>query len=280
MGKLVAAFAVSHAPGQIGFPERAEPSKKQNVYQAWAQLRSKFEKAKPDILVGVSNDHLQNFHRVQPPFCVGMGDSHILPREAYAKMLRLTPHPVKGHASFAESLVRVAAENGVDLSFSEELQLQDEFSVPKHFLDPEDKVPLVPILTNCLNRNQPPPRRFYELGRIIAKAIQSRPPDERIAVIGTGGLSHDPSGPNWCLIDQSFDRRFLELLIQGETEKLFREFTLERIFEPGKGGTPEILNWFAPLGAVGAGAKATLLCYEPVPEWATGMGYVYWELQN
>lgn len=278
MGKLVAAFAASHAPGQTGFPERAEPSRKENVYQAWAQLRSKFEQAKPDILVGVSNDHFQNFHRVQPPFCVGVGEAHTLPREAYAKMLRLTPHPVRGHTSFAESIIRVGAENGVDLSFSEELQLQDEFSVPKHFLDPEDQVPLVPILTNCLNRNQPPPRRFYELGRIIAKAIESRPSNERIAVIGTGGLSHDPSGPNWCLIDEGFDRRFLELLVEGETEKLFREYTLDRIFEPGKGGTPEILNWFAPLGAVGAGAKATLLCYEPVPEWATGMGYVYWEL--
>lgn len=280
MGKLVAAFGASHAPGQTGFPELAAPAKKENIYMAWAELRKKFEKAKPDILVGVSNDHFQNFHRVQPPFCVGTAASHILPRQAYAKMLRLTPHPVRGHVAFAESLIRVAAENGVDLAFSEDLQFQDEFSVPKHFLDPEDRVALVPILTNCLNRNQPPPERFYELGRIIAKATESSPAGERIAVIGTGGLSHDPTGPNWCLIDENFDRRFLKLIVEGDTETLFREFTLERIFEPGKGGTPEVLNWFAPLGAVGARTKATLLCYEPVPEWATGMGYVCWELQT
>jgi hypothetical protein len=97
-------------------------------------------------------------------------------------------------------------------------------------------------------------------------------------VIATGGLSHDPTGPNWCLIDEKFDRRFLDHLVQGSTESLLREYTLERIFQPGKGGTPEILNWFAALGAVGAGTTATLLCYEPVREWATGMGYVAWDI--
>lgn len=280
MGTLVAAFAMSHAPGQTGFPDLPPVVKRDNVSKAWAQLKSKFDKARPDVLVGVSNDHLQNFFRVQPPFCLGMSETHILPREAYAKMLRLTPHPVKGHVGFAQTLVQTASENGVDLAFSDELQFQDEFSVPKHFLDPEDKVPLVPILTNCLNRNQPSPKRFYELGKIIAKTIEKRPERERIAVIGTGGLSHDPTGPNWCLIDERFDRRFLELLVSGETETLFREFTLEKIFEPGKGGTPEILNWFAAMGAVGARSKATLLCYEPVPEWATGMGYVSWEISH
>lgn len=278
MGKLVAAFAASHAPGQVGFPELAPAEKKDNVYRAWAELRRRFEEARPDVMVAISNDHLQNFHRVQPPFCVGTSEWHLLPRPAYAKMLRLAPRRFRGGVSFAEWLLRVAAESGRDLAFSEDLQFQDEFTVPKHFLDPEDRVPLVPILTNCLNRLQPPPRSFFELGRIVAKAIEGRPAGERVAVIATGGLSHDPTGPNWCLIDETFDRRFLDLLACGDTEALFREYTLERIFEPGKGGTPEVLNWFAALGAVGSGKRAEVLCYEPVPEWATGMGYVCWDL--
>jgi hypothetical protein len=166
----------------------------------------------------------------------------------------------------------------MDLTFSEDLEFQDEFSVPKHFLDPEDKVPIVPIVTNCLNRNQPTPQSFYRLGALIARAIRIRPPKERIAIMGTGGLAHDPTGPNWCIIDEEFDRRFLQLLVDGETETLLNDFTLEMIVAPGKGGTPEILNWFAPLGAVGSGTKANLLCYEAVPEWATGIGLLCWNL--
>jgi hypothetical protein len=278
MGKIVAAFGVSHAPGQTGIPELAPPTKKDNVYRAWDSLRARFEDARPDLLVGVSNDHLQNFFHVQPAFCIGTGETHILPMESYAKNVRLTSHPVQGHPSFAHDLIRTGSDNNVDLAFSDELYFRDDFSIPKHFLDPDDRVPLVPILTNCLHRNQPPPRRFLELGRVLAKTAESRPADERIAVIATGGLSHDPTGPNWCLIDQEFDRRFLQHLVQGTTEELVCEYTLEKIFQPGKGGTPEILNWFAALGAVGAGTTATLLCYESVPEWATGMGYVAWNV--
>lgn len=280
MGKLVAAFAVSHAPGQTGRPDAAPPEKKAKIFKAWDELKRKLETSRPDLLVGISNDHFQNFFRIQPAFCVGIGEAHILPDEPFAKRLRLKSRSVRGHVDFARSLLDTASENGVDLAYSEELKFEDEFAVPKHFLDPEEKIPLVPILTNCLNRSQPSPKRFYELGRIIARTIEKRPADERIAVIGTGGLSHDPTGPNWCLIDENFDRRFLELLVKDEIETLFREYTLERIFEPGKGGTPEMLNWFSVLGAVGGGKKAIPHCYEPVAEWATGMGYVSWEISH
>lgn len=278
MGKLVAAFAVSHAPGQTGRPEAAPPEKKERIFGAWNELKRKLEASVPDLIVGISNDHFQNFFRVQPSFCVGTGEAHMLPNESFAKKLRLDSRSVKGHVDFAWSLVNTASENGMDLAYSEELIFEDEFAIPKHFLDPSDRIPLVPILTNCLNRNQPSPKRFYELGKIIAKTIQRRPAEEKVAVIGTGGLSHDPTGPNWCLIDEEFDRRFLELLVNRDVEALFQEYTLKRIFEPGKGGTPEILNWFSVLGAVGGELKATVHGYEPVSEWATGMGYVSWEI--
>jgi protocatechuate 4,5-dioxygenase beta chain len=280
MGRIVAVFAASHAPGQTGFPEVAGQDKKEAVYRAWMDLKSRFKKARPDVLVGISNDHFQNFHRVQPPFCVGIGEEHVFPREEQSKFLRLKPHAVKGHVPLATLLLQTAADGGMDLAYSEELKFQDEFSVPKHFLDPADEIPFVPILTNCLNRNPPQPRRFYELGRVIAKTVESYPTGERVAVIGTGGLSHDPFGPNWCIIDETFDRRFLDLIVEDDKEALFAEFTLERIVKPGVGGTPEILNWFAALGAVPHGSRATVVAYEPVPQWATGMGYVAWNIAS
>lgn len=277
MGELVAALGVSHAPGQTAFPEIAPPDKWERIRAAWHELETRLNAASPDIIVAISNDHLQNFFRVQPAFCVGRADAHVLPTKSQAGWLRLESRAVPGHPAFAETLIGIAAARGVDLAFSEDLVFHDEFSVPWHFLAPDDRVGFVPILTNCLNRDPPSPRRFFELGRVIAAAIADRPPEERIAVIGTGGLSHDPMGPNWCLIDEAFDRRFLQLLVAGQTEVLFREYTLERIFEPGKGGTPEILNWFTALGAVGHGKKATMICYESVPELATGLGYLVWD---
>ena len=34
------------------------------------------------------------------------------------------------------------------------------------------------------------------------------------------------------------------------------------------------------LGTVAPGSKATIIAYEPVPEWATGMGYVAWHVET
>ena len=278
MGKLVAVFAVSHAPGQTGFPEVIGTEKQEAVQKAWVNLRTRFKEARPDVLIGISNDHFQNFHRIQPPFCVGIADEHVFPREQQSKFLRLDSRIVRGDRAFSTLLLEIAAKEGMDLAYSEELQFQDEFSIPKHFLDPNDDVPFVPLLTNCLNRNPPSPRRFYELGRIISKAIERCETKARVAVIATGGLSHDPFGPNWCLIDEAFDRRFLDLIVRDDRETLFAEFTLDRIFEPGIGGTPEILNWFGALGVVPPDTAATLILYEPIPQWATGMGYLAWDI--
>jgi protocatechuate 4,5-dioxygenase beta chain/2,3-dihydroxyphenylpropionate 1,2-dioxygenase len=92
MGKLVAAFAASHAPGQTGFPEVADKEKQEAVYRAWMELKKRFREARPDVLVGISNDHFQNFHRIQPPVCVGIAGEHVFPREQQAKFLRLNSH--------------------------------------------------------------------------------------------------------------------------------------------------------------------------------------------
>lgn len=133
MGQLVAAFGLSHAPGLTGNPEATTPEKRVKIYGAWSQLKEHFERVRPDVLIGVSNDHFQNFHCVQPPFCVGVAETHTFPREAYAKSLRLTPHPVRGHPEFAQSLLQTASDEYMNLTYAEELEFQDEFSIPKHF---------------------------------------------------------------------------------------------------------------------------------------------------
>ena len=280
MGTLVAAMGVSHVPSHTAYPEMAPPEKLRAIRAAWATLKDALAAAQPDLIVAVSNDHFQNFFPVQPAFCVGTGDTHVMPAKINARQLKLDSRPVAGSPGFAGHLLRTADAERLPLAFSDALIFMDEISIPQRFLDPDNRLPVVPILTNCLNRHQPSPRRFFELGAVIARAIAHDPDNRRIAVIATGGLSHDPLGPNWCLVDEAFDRRFLALLEAGDTEQLFGEYTLERIMEPGKGGTPELLNWFVALGAVGAGRKATVLCYESVPEWATGVGYAMWPIDG
>lgn len=278
MSTLVAAMAVAHVPSHTAYPELAPPDQLGRITAAWSSLRAKLAAAQPDIVVAISNDHFLNFFPVQPAFCVGTGEAYDMPAATHAQRLKLETRSVAGSPAFAEHLLTVADDCRMPLAFSDDLIFIDEFSIPQRFLDPENRMAWLPILTNCLNRNRPSPRTFFALGEVVVQAIARDDADRCVAVIATGGLSHDPLGPNWCLVDEAFDRRFLALLESGDTDALFAEFTPEKILEPGKGGTPETLNWFAALGAVGAGARAEILCYEPVPAWATGVAYASWPL--
>lgn len=278
MGQLVSVAACSHAPGQTRAPHQADEARYRNILGAWQGLRQRIETSQPDVVVAISNDHFRNFPFVVPGFCVGTGETHAIPTERYAEWLKVTPRNVKGSPAFAEHLLAVADEECFPLAFAEALEFVDEFAVPARFLGLEQSL-LVPIITNCLHRNRPTPRLFFTLGQVVAKAVATSPENLRVAVLATGGLSHDPMGPRWGIVDEAFDRRFLSLLEAGQTAVLLEEFTIEKILEPGRGGTPETLNWFAALGAAGGGTRAEILCYESVPEWSTGMGYVIWRIE-
>jgi protocatechuate 4,5-dioxygenase beta chain len=276
LGQLVACFGVAHAPGQTSLPEIAPVEKLAAIKTAWAELRERLNAASPSLIIAVSNDHLQNFFPVQPQFCLGLADANTFPAPAHSKRLRLEPRSFRGHPEFGQLLLATADKEKFPLSHSEELEFIDEIAIPLHFLVQDTTIPILPILTNCLYRNPPSPRMFYALGEVIRRAIYAANSELRVAVIATGGLSHDPQGPNWGLIDEEFDRRFLGLVERGDRDAIFREFTLERIYSAGKGGTPETLNWFVGLGVAGS-TSADVICYEPVQEWATGMGYVAWQ---
>jgi hypothetical protein len=278
MSALVAIFAVSHVPGHTVNPDMVPRPQMAGIQAAWSRLQIELSNVRPDVVVAVSNDHFLNFFPVQPAFCVGTGEAHAMPSTACAKYLKIPSRDVRGNPSFAEHLLHIADSSGFPLAFSDEFVFNDEIAIPQRFLDPENRFSWLPILTNCLNRNRPSPESFFRLGDVIARSIREDKADRRVALVAAGGLSHDPFGPNWCLIDEAFDRRFLALLEAGKTDTLFAEFTPTKILEPGRGGTPEILNWFTALGAAGAGTRAVILSYEAVPTWATGVAYAFWPL--
>ena len=276
MAQLVALMATAHVPGQTSSPQAAEPAKLAVVRDVWSRLGELLRAARPDLLVAISNDHYQNFLAVVPPFCVGTGESHWLPEERFAAPLRLQPRRVAGSPDMAALLLHIGEQQGMPLAFADRLEFIDELSLPVHLLRLDEACRLLPILTNCLHRHRPGARSFLKLGQVIAQLVAQAPAELRIAVLATGGLSHDPMGPEWGLIDEAFDRRFLALVEAGDLDQLLAEVTPARIDEAGKGGTPETLNWFCALGVAGPGVPAQIHAYVAVPEWATGLGFATW----
>ncbi len=152
--------------------------------------------------------------------------------------------------------------------------------MPLKFLTPQYDVALVPIHMNCIVPPLPSPERCYAVGEMIADIVRrKRPAGARVAIMATGGLSHDPGGPRYFAVDEKFDRRFLALLEAGDPDRLLKEITIEAMAAAGDGGTTELLSWIVALGAAGK-RPARTLCYEAAVELRCGMGGVVWDMER
>ena len=275
MAEIVAAMAMTHSPGLTGWFDRASADYQQLALTATAEMRRRLEAARPDTLVMFSNDHLLNWPINNiPEYTVGIGEDHVGPADWFDEWLGMEKYRVAGDPALARFLVNEAARRGLALAYLREMQFDDGISVPTHYLNPDARFRLVPITMNCNVPPIPSPARAYEVGRVLGEAMRAYPAPTRIAVIATGGLSHEPGGPRYFWVDEDFDRWFLDLLKAGDHDRLLRECTLERMEAAGSGGTAELLAWIAVLAMTRG--PADVLAYMPAIAWRSGTGMVAW----
>lgn len=285
---LVAALAASHAPNILLEPgaewedfmtlhysmapqgSGSKPTVEQqsqlrkDAEAAFAVLRADMEEAKPDVLIVVANDQFVNFFWNNiPTFMVTVAD------EVKGQFTRHTFH-YKNHKELGRAIVRAGMEKGIDFSFGEYVELQHTQTVPLYFILREPRIPILPIYVNTWVDPAPTPRRCYQVGELLRTVADHA--RERIAVLGTGGLSHYPGSPRIGEIDTQFDHQLLEIMRAGKGRSLV-ERSVEDLLQAGD---TEFLNWMVVLGAVGD-AKASYTAY--MPDFvATGWGFASWKL--
>jgi protocatechuate 4,5-dioxygenase beta chain len=276
VARIVAAMAMTHAPGLTGWFDQAPGDQQALALRALADMRGRLGAARPDVIVAFSNDHLLNWPiNNTPEYTVGIGAEHVGPADWYDEWLALDTYRIPGHPALARHLVNAGARRGLALAYLRQMQFDDGISVPMHFLNPAASIALVPVTMNCTVPPIPAPARAYQVGRLLRELLLAHPEDLRVAVLATGGLSHEPGGPRYFRVDEAFDRWFLDLLAKGDHEALLAECTLERMEAAGSGGTAELLAWILVL-AFTAG-PAEVLAYMPAVAWRSGTGMVVWE---
>src|SRR5690606_28192749 len=123
---------------------------------------------------------------------------------------RLPRTRIAGHPDFSRLLLNVAYGSDFEPAFAGRVAIEHGIAVPLHFLVPQADIPIVPILQNCMVPPLPRLSRCYEFGRVVRQAAERS--GLRVAVVGTGGLSHSPGAPEAGIIDETFDREFLRRL--------------------------------------------------------------------
>jgi aromatic ring-opening dioxygenase catalytic subunit (LigB family) len=275
MAQVVAAMAMTHSPGLTGWFDRAPEDQRRQARRALGEMRDRLRAARPDVIVLVSNDHLLNWPiNNTPEYTVGIGAEHVGPADWYDEWLALEKYRIPGHTALARYLVNEGARRRLALAYLRDMQFDDGVSVPMHYLNPEGDIALVPVTMNCTVPPIPTPQRAYEVGTTLREMVHAYPGALRVAVLATGGLSHEPGGPRYFWVDEEFDRWFLDLLRKGDHETLVRECTLERMEAAGSGGTAELLAWIVALAFTTGPAE--VLAYMPAIAWRSGTGMVVW----
>src|SRR5207247_5034997 len=102
------------------------------------------------------------------------------------------------------------------------MKLDHGFLVPMPLFfghDPTWTVKSVPLVVNVIQHPIPTGRRCLALGRAIRAAVEKYPKDTRVAVIGTGGMSHQLHGERFGHLNSQFDNYWLDA-IEGNPKEL------------------------------------------------------------
>ena len=91
---------------------------------------------------------------------------------------------------------------------------------------------------------------------------------ERIALVGTGGISHWPATPDSGKINEAWDREFLERWQANDRQALL-SYTDEATYRDGGQGGFEIRTFIAR-GRGREGPRDAVQHYRPIPMFAVG----------
>jgi aromatic ring-opening dioxygenase catalytic subunit (LigB family) len=261
---LVFAGIMSHGPGMTARSERADPAVRDPFFAALERLRGALEASRPDALIVVAAEHFANFFmNNMPAYCIGMGEEYEGPIED-PDWLRIPRRTIPGAPDLSRRIVGKVMER-VDVAYAEEWKFDHGIMVPLSFLTPGFDVPVIPVNINCQGPPLTPLDRAYEFGRALREACDCVP--ERVALMGTGGISHWPATPNSGKINEQWDAQFLDRWLRNDREALTSYTDEETLRDAGQGGF-EIRTLISVAGAC-EGRTGELWFCKPIPIFAT-----------
>lgn len=262
---LVFAGVCSHAPGITGRADMADKTDKDEFYSAFHKMRQALEASRPDALIVVAAEHFANFFmNNMPSYCIGMGDEYEGPIED-PEWLGIARTKVPGNPDLSQRLIREVS-NTSDVAYAEEWKFDHGIAVPLHFLTPRYDLDIIPVNINCQGPPLTPLHRAYEFGKSLRRACDELP--ERIALVGTGGISHWPATPDSGKINEFWDREFLDRWARNDKDALL-DFDDASVYRDAGQGGFEIRNYIAVSGAT-EGSTAEIWHYKPIPIFAVG----------
>jgi 2,3-dihydroxyphenylpropionate 1,2-dioxygenase len=263
---LVYVGILSHGPGITGRAHLVEDTAvRDEFYRHLEQQRQDLVASGAEALIVVAAEHFANFFMDNmPAYCIGVGEKHVGPIED-PEWLQIARTEIPGAPQLARRLTEQVMRS-VDLAYAEEWQCDHGIMVPLHFLTPQFDLPVIPVNINCQGPPLTPLARVWAFGEALRSACDQQP--ERIAVVGTGGISHWPATPDSGKINEAWDRQFLDRLMRGDKQALLAYTDPDVYRDAGQGGF-EIRTLIAAAAVAGAPGELQFYSAE-LPIFAVG----------
>lgn len=256
-----------------------------------------------DVAVIVGSNHFRGFWLdLMPAFTIGVGDvigagEHGTPEG---------PQPID--VELAGLLYEGLLDRDFDPAQSAKLTVDHGITHAVQYIVPPGCA-IVPVVVNCFAKPLPSPRRCAALGAALGGIIAGDGLDRRVAVIGSGGLSHQLPFPDWrhprsdddeylvgswtegrgrwaefeprrraiitsapAQLAETFDADVLAHVEHGTVDELAGR-SGDDLEADGGNGAHEVRCWIAMAAACGW-APGRALAYSAMPEWLTGMAVV------
>lgn len=176
-----------------------------DVNAAIAHARLFVQEYDPELVVIFSPDHYNGFfYKVMPSFCIGMRARGV---GDYGTHLG----PLNVPEDIAADCAKAVLGSGVDVAVSVSMDVDHGTVQPleKLFGDATSR-PVIPIFINAIAAPLGPLHRCRALGTAVGNYLATL--DERVLVIGSGGLSHSPPVPTLATAGPAV----LQRIVHGE----------------------------------------------------------------
>ncbi|WP_288350196.1 protocatechuate 3,4-dioxygenase [uncultured Thalassospira sp.] len=269
MAQIVGGFVVPHNPVMYFNPKGASQEQSDKVYGAYAKLAERIAELEADTAIIIGCDHYILFGtECLPPYVISTGEIE----GPVDQLPGIKRAQIPSHAEMGEHIAKVGHSEGFDWTVGRMLSVDHSIGIPHHLLiKPNTGIKTVAVMLACGVDPYLPMKRSWDLGEHIAKAVAAFPGDERVVVIGSGGISHHVGDERMGEVNPTFDNKVLDIVARGDKDAMLA-MTDEEILRDGGNGAMEIRTYACAMAATGA-VGGIVVDYEPIEGWVTGMGF-------
>lgn len=251
MSRIIGGFGISHTPSMgieydKGMAQGFDP-RWQKWFDGTRRLKQWLADTKPDKMVIVYNDHLNHFDfDAYPTIAIGVAPEFRQADEGWGPR----PFPsLVGDVDLGWHMTNKLVRGGYDLTVCQDLAIDHGiYSWLPYVMDTPWDTPIVPIAINMVRHPIPTSERLHGLGKAIRAALEDDGSDDRIAVVSTGGMSHQISGARFGIANETLDEWFLSK-IGDDVEELIA-LPQEELMRLGGTEAAELALWFSMRGAL------------------------------